>query len=70
MYYTSNNKKDLEEYNAMVTLGEGYNGTTQRWANIIEHKDGGQFAIMKNDSYIDSSLTEVNNLDGWFVIEE
>lgn len=70
MYYTSNNRGDLEAYNTMVVLGEGYNGTTQQWAEIIEHKDGGLFAIMRNDKYFNESLSEVDNLDGWFKIEE
>lgn len=70
MYYTSSNREDLEAYNATVTLSEGYNGTTQQWANIIEHKDGGQFAILKHGSYVDSSFLEVESLDGWFEIEE
>ena len=38
MYYTSDNKADLEAYDNLVVVGEGYDGTTtKRWANIIKH---------------------------------
>ena len=66
MYYISNIKQDLIDYNNMVNQGENYNGTTTKWAEVIEHKDGGQFAILKNSKYIDTDLTEVENLDGWY----
>lgn len=69
-YYTSNNREDLEAYNAMVTINEGYNGTTQKWANVIEHKDGGQFAILKHEVHVSDSFQEVESLEGWFEIEE
>ena len=65
MYYTSQNKQELEAYNDMVTQGEGYNGTTKQWASIVEHKDGNQFAILKNNNY-PSEMQEIELLDGWF----
>ena len=65
MYYTSQNKSEVEAYNTLVTQGEGYNGTTQQWASIVEHKDGNQFAILKNNKY-PSEMQEIELLDGWF----
>ena len=65
MYYTSQNKSELEAYNNTVTQGEGYNGTTQKWADVITHKDGNQFAILKNENY-PSEMQEIESLDGWF----
>lgn len=66
MYYTSTNKAELEAYNTLVTQGEGYDGVyTVSWASIIEHKDGGQYAILANSKY-ESTLQTVDTLDGWF----
>ena len=67
MYYISNNRSDLEAYNNLVVVGEGYDGkTTVRWADVIEHKDGGLFAILKNDKY-ETDLETVEALSGgWF----
>lgn len=67
MYYTSTNKADLEAYDLLVTQGEAYDGIkTIKWANVIEHKDGNQFAILKNSKYESDTLTEIDKLDGWF----
>jgi hypothetical protein len=52
MYYTSTDKEALEAYNAKITSGENYDGsTTVRWADIIEHHEGGSFAILKHPAY-------------------
>lgn len=51
MYYISTNKNDCEAYNDRVTQGEGYNGTTQQWVNVITHKNGDQFAILAHEDY-------------------
>ena len=68
MYYISDNKSDLETYNQRVVQSEQYDGTTTTtWANIIEHKDGNQFAILKHEKYDDSNLQSVEDLDeSWF----
>lgn len=68
MYYISQNREDLESYNATVVESEGYDGTTTTtWANIIEHKDGNQFAILKHDKYDNDNLQLVGNIDeSWF----
>ena len=66
MYYISDDKSDLENYNQRVVQSEQYDGTTTTtWANIIEHKDGNQFAILKHENY-HSPLQLVSNLTGWF----
>lgn len=67
MYYISTNKSDLEAYNNLVSQGEHYDGlTTVRWANVIEHKDGNLFAILKNDKY-ETDLETVEALSSdWF----
>ena len=67
MYYISDNKADLEAYNNLVSIGEKYDGqTTIKWANVIEHKDGNQFAILANPKYPSESLNTIDTLDGWF----
>ena len=66
MYYISSNKQDLEDYNELVSQSEGYDGKfTTRWADIIEHKNGGLFAIFKHENY-PAELEEIDNLDNWF----
>ena len=65
MYYTSNDIQEIEAYNTLVTQGEGYNGTTTKWADVITHKDGNQFAIIKHPDFI-TQMNEVETLDGWF----
>jgi len=52
MYYTSTDRETLDAYNAKVVAGENYDGTTTvRWADVIEHQDGDQFAILKHSGY-------------------
>ena len=52
MYYTSTERDILEDYNSKVAAGENYDGNkTVRWADVIEHHEGGQFAILKHPSY-------------------
>ena len=68
MYYTSTNREELELYAMFVEKGEQYDGQfTVKWANIIEHKDGNQFAILKHDKYDNDNLQLVGNIDeSWF----
>lgn len=71
MFYISNNKADLEAYNQRVVDGEQYDGTTTTtWANIIEHQNGNQFAILKHHKY----QTDLNTVDAlssdWFPQED
>lgn len=52
MYYISTDKDALKAYNDKVAVGENYDGsTTVRWDDIIEHHEGGSFAILKHSSY-------------------
>lgn len=52
MYYTSTDRDTLDSYNSKVAAGENYDGNkTVRWADVIEHHEGGQFAILKHPSY-------------------
>ena len=52
MYYTSTDRETLDAYNSKVVAGENYDGTTTvRWADVIEHHEGGQFAILKHSGY-------------------
>lgn len=52
MYYTSQDKETLDAYNAKIASGENYDGsTTVRWADVIEHHEGGSFAILAHTGY-------------------
>jgi len=52
MYYTSTDKETLDAYNAKIVTGENYDGTTTvLWANVVEHHEGGMFAILKHNGY-------------------
>jgi len=66
MYYTSQNRSELVAYNEAVNSGEGYNGTTTTWAEIIEHPNGADYAILKHPKY-EAELTELETLTtDWF----
>ena len=52
MYYVSEHRDILEDYNSKVAAGENYDGEkTVRWADVIEHHEGGMFAILKHSGY-------------------
>jgi len=52
MYYVTETKEELEAYNEKVASGENYDGsTTVRWAEVIEHHEGGSFAILAHTGY-------------------
>ncbi len=55
MYYKST-KIDCENYNALVTEGENYSGTTTHWANPKEVDS--VWYIVKNSKYL-SEMEEV-----------
>ena len=71
MYYTSNDRVELETYNDLVSQSENYDGTTTTdWANVIEHPNGLQFAILRHQKY----QTDLNTVDAlssdWFPQED
>ncbi len=48
MYYTSQDKEELEAYNERIAEAKNYDGVyTVRWSSIVEHQDGTKFAILK-----------------------
>ncbi len=52
MYYTSQDKEELEDYNERIFIAENYDGVvTTAWAEIIEHQDGDKWAMLKHASY-------------------
>jgi len=65
MYYTGT-KQECESYNAIVTQGEKYQSSTGSWSTILEHKNGVEFAIIRNEKYSSELelLTELPN--DWF----
>lgn len=65
MYYISQNKIDLENYNSFVSNQVGLNNPFG-WASILEHQNGIDFAILKHEIHTDNTLTETPNLEGWF----
>ena len=44
-------KKQCEDYNAKVTLGEKYQSSTSVWASVVKNENGQGFAIFKHDKY-------------------
>jgi hypothetical protein len=65
MYYIGT-QEQCEAYNQMVTEGKNYPGLTNRWANLIAHPNGTDFAILKNAAY-EAELTELESLTSdWF----
>ena len=69
MYYISNIKQDLIDYNDTVNQGENYNGTTTTWANVIKHYNQDLYAIMKHPKY-NADFYELETLEGWYKPEE
>ena len=65
MYYRGT-KEECEDYNTKVTLGEGYQGSTNSWANITSNQNGQGFAILKHESY-ESDMTLIDKIpDSWY----
>ena len=65
MYYTSQNKSELQIYLEMVNAQEGYNGTTQNWARIIKHHSKDLFAIKAHPNY-QISATSQNDISYFY----
>jgi hypothetical protein len=61
-YYITTNKAEAEAYNAAVTTAHGYNmQDTVKWADIIEHPNGNQFAI-QSAAAVQSTMQLVEEL--------
>jgi len=50
-------------YDNAVTAGEGYNGTTTRWAEPRKHPVEDKWAIVKHKNYTDETMESVAELD-------
>lgn len=69
MYYVSQNKQDLIDYNDLVVEKEGYDKVyTKSWANIIEHQNGITYAILAHPKY-PTELDTIESLEGFFAEE-
>ena len=65
MYYKGT-KIECEDYNTRVTLGENYQGSTNRWANVTRNQNGQGFAILKHEKY-ESEMTLIDKIpDSWY----
>ncbi|NRA49791.1 MAG: hypothetical protein HRU12_11720 [Phaeodactylibacter sp.] len=65
MFYISENKADLENYNQKVNELEGYSGATKQWAEIVKHQEKELFAIQAHLKHKEE-LESINYLKGWF----
>ena len=71
MSYYIGTKQQCEAYNEQVTLGENYQDTTQRWAEVRQHPSGSPFAIVKHSNYEAEEMELVGELsEDWFPQEE
>ena len=65
MYYKGT-EKECADYNKKVTLGEKYPNGTIKYAYVIEHKNGIDFAILKHENY-ESDMTLIDKIpDSWY----
>jgi len=65
MYYKGT-KEECEDYNAKVTLGENYQGSTNSWANVTSNQNEQGFAILKHKNY-QSDMTLIDKIpDSWY----
>ena len=65
MYYRGT-KEQCEDYNTKVKLGEGYQGSTNRYADIQKNQNGQGFAILKHENY-QSDMTLIDKIpDSWY----
>lgn len=60
-YYITTDKAEAEAYNTAVTTAHGHSGSTTRWADVIEHPNGNQFAIQES-SVVDAPMELVESL--------
>ena len=69
MYYTGS-LQECTDYNQSVNDYKGYvNSITNNWGTVRK-KDGEEVYAIIAHSSVTSSLSQVENLDGWFSLEE
>jgi len=61
-WYTGS-KSQCDYYDDKVTNGEGYNGTTTRWAEPRKHPVEDKWAIVKHKNYEEATMEYVAELD-------
>jgi len=64
MYYISNNKSELEAYNAYVSEQIGLKDP-YGWAYIRKHPNRDEYAIAKHAIHTSSTLTESELDESW-----
>ena len=64
MYYISSFKRDLQDYNKIVSDGEKYQGVTIVYSEIKKHYSNKLYAIKANNKYI-SNLKTLESLESW-----
>lgn len=67
-YYIFDNEADALQYNANVSEKHNFAGVTSKWADVIAHPDGLQFAILAS---VKLELEDQTAIDGalpaeWF----
>ena len=70
MYYKGT-KEQCKEYNTIVTEAEEYDGVhTIKWASVVEHMNGKEYAVKAYPDY-ESSMSTLSSIpDSWFSEEE
>lgn len=64
MYYTGT-EQECTEYNQSVNDIKQYTAKTNNWGEVIK-KDGVEVYAIKACPLVSSSLSTVDNLNGWF----
>jgi len=67
MKYYMGTYEDCNIYNEKVNLGEGYVGTTTKWAEVTKHHLEDVWAIAKHEDYSSEELEAVDELpEDWY----
>ena len=61
--YLIGTEAQCNAYDATVTTGENYNGTTTRWAEPRKHPVEDKWAIVKHMNYEEATMEYVAELD-------
>ena len=68
MYYLGT-KKQCEDYNSTVFIGEAYSASTIQWDDIKINNTEDEYAIIKHEKYTHKSMTLVDELPNAFLSE-